>query len=215
MPKTYELLLVDNVDSLGIVGDVVKVRSGYARNFLLPRGLAETPSEEKIKELASRRAEAVKQLAELRAAREAMVDKLEGYEISIERSCNDQGLLYGSVSQQDVATLLQAAGFAVRARDVRLTTAVKRIDTYEVIIKPEVDLEATVKIHVKPDRPLEMLQRQAEDAAAAEAAANAAKGEAPAEGEEPAEGDAPKKAKKERSKDAGEGEEKPKGKKKG
>ena len=82
MPKTYELLLVDNVDSLGIVGDVVKVRSGYARNFLLPRGLAETPSEEKIKELASRRAEAVKQLAELRAAREAMVDKLEGYEIS-------------------------------------------------------------------------------------------------------------------------------------
>jgi large subunit ribosomal protein L9 len=185
MPKSYELLLVENVESLGIVGDVVNVRSGFARNFLLPRGLATTPSEEKIKALAARRAAAEKQVAEQRASRESMVDKLEGYEMAIERSCNDQGLLYGSVTQQELATMLQGAGYAVRARDVRIMQTIKRIGDYEIIIKPESDLEATVKLHVKPDRPLEMIRRAEEDAAAA-AAAMAAKNkaagvEAPAE----------------------------------
>jgi large subunit ribosomal protein L9 len=177
MPKSYELLLVENVESLGIVGDVVNVRSGFARNFLLPRGLATTPSEEKIKALAARRAAAEKQVAEQRASRESMVDKLEGYEMAIERSCNDQGLLYGSVTQQELATMLQGAGYAVRARDVRIMQTIKRIGDYEIIIKPESDLEATVKLHVKPDRPLEMIRRAEEDAAAA-AAAMAAKNKA-------------------------------------
>lgn len=204
MPKSYELLLVENVDSLGIVGDVVNVRSGYARNFLLPRGLATTPSEEKIKALAARRAAAEKQVAEQRAARESMVEKLEGYELTIERSCNDQGLLYGSVTQQELATMLQAAGHAVRARDVRITQTIKRIGDYEITIKPESDLEAAVKLHVKADRPLEMIRRAEEEAAAA-AAAMAAKNKAAAEGElasdEPAEAPAAeeKKAKKDKA----------------
>lgn len=217
MPKSYELLLVENVESLGIVGDVVNVRSGFARNFLLPRGLATTPSEEKIKALAARRAAAEKMVAEQRAARESMVDKLEGYELAIERSCNDQGLLYGSVTQQELATLLHTAGYAVRARDVRITQTIKRIGDYEIIIKPESDLEATVKLHVKPDRPLEMIRRAEEDAAAAAAAMaakNSADGSA-APAEEAAEAPAAeegKKAKKEKpAKDAEpKGEDKPK-----
>lgn len=156
MPKTYQLLLTESVDSLGIVGDVVTVRSGYARNFLLPRNLATTPSEEKIAALAARRAEAERHLAEVRKHREEMVEKLDGFEVTLERTTNDQGLLYGSVTQQDLATALGAAGFAVRPRDVRLNQTIKRIGDYEVVIKPESDLEATVKLHVKSDRPLDL-----------------------------------------------------------
>jgi large subunit ribosomal protein L9 len=156
MAKVLELLLVESVEGLGIVGDVVKVRPGYARNFLMPRELATQPSEEKIKELSAKRAEAERQVAEQRKAREELVAKLEGIEITLERSCNDQGLLYGSVTQQDIATALKAMGYIVRARDVRLSQTIKRIDSYEVTIRPETDLEASVKLWVVADRELNL-----------------------------------------------------------
>lgn len=156
MPKTFELLLTESVEALGIVGDVVTVRSGYARNFLLPRNLATTPSPEKIASLAAKRADAEKHVAEVRKHREEMVEKLEGFEVTIERATNDQGLLYGSVTQQDLATVLKSSGFTVRPRDVRITQTIKRIGDYDITIKPESDLEAAVKLHVKSDRPLDL-----------------------------------------------------------
>lgn len=160
MAKTIELLLTETVENLGIVGDVVHVRPGYARNYLLPRELATEPTEEKIQALAAKRAEAEKELARLRAAREAMVGSLEGFEITLERSCNDQGMLYGSVTQRDIAEALQADGFDVRLRDVRLGQTIKRIDSYEVVVKPENDLEATIKVWVVSDRKLELEPRE-------------------------------------------------------
>lgn len=152
--KTVELLLLENVDTLGIVGDVVNVKIGFARNFLLPRGLATTPSQEKIAELAERRAVAERERAELRKRREDDIAKLEGHELTIERACNDQGQLYGSVTQQDIADLLAADGFEIRPRDVRLPQTIKRVDTYDIHIKPEQDLEAVIKVWVVSDREL-------------------------------------------------------------
>ncbi len=155
MSKDLQLLLVESVDNLGIVGDVVKVRSGYARNFLLPMGLATTPSEEKIKSLASKRAEAEKAQREMRAAREAMIGKLEDYEIELVRSCNDQGLLYGSVTQGDIAEALVAKGFDVKAREVRLSQTIKRVETHHVSVKLDKDLETEITVKVVADRELE------------------------------------------------------------
>lgn len=154
MPKSIKLLLTENVDSLGIVGDVVGVRLGYARNFLLPRSLATAPSEEKIKELAGKRAEAQRQLAELRKHREQTTAKLANIEIDLIRSCNDQGILYGAITQQDICTALGEKGFSVKPREVRIAHTMKRIDNYDVHIKLDSDLHAMVKIHVKPDREL-------------------------------------------------------------
>ena len=155
MAKTQELLLTENVDNLGIVGDVVKVRTGYARNFLLPRALATTPSEEMIKALATKRADAEKALAELRKVREGTIAKLTGFELQLIRSCNDMGILYGAVTQQDIAKALKDKGYDIRPRDVRLPHAIKRVDTYEVHIKFEADLETAIKLWVMPDRKLE------------------------------------------------------------
>jgi len=187
--KTIDLLLLENVEALGIVGDVVKVKIGYARNFLLPRELATTPSDEKIAELAERRAVAERDRKDLRERREADIAKLEGFEISLERSCNDSGHLYGSVTQQDIANALVEKGFEIRARDVRLPETIKRIDAYDIHIKPEQDLEAIVKLWVVSDRKLptdddrddmhiddegNMIEAPAEEPVAEPAAASAA-----------------------------------------
>lgn len=153
--KTVKLLLTDNVDNLGIVGDVVTVRLGYARNFLLPRDLATTPSKEKLAELAGKRAEAEKEQAALLEHRRSMVSKMEGLELTILRSCNDLGHLYGSVTQQDVADALEEKGYTVKAREVRLPFTIKRIDDFDVLVKFAKDLEASIKLHVKADRTLE------------------------------------------------------------
>lgn len=152
MPKNVQLLLVESVENLGIVGDVVKVRTGYARNYLLPRQLATTPSEELISSLSAKRAEAERQLAEQRKMREDIVQKLDAGEFTIARPCNDMGVLYGAVTQQDIATMLAEHGHGVRPRDVRLPQAIKRVDKYEVHIRFEADLEAVIKLDVQPDR---------------------------------------------------------------
>lgn len=205
MPKSLKLLLVENVDSLGIVGDVVTVRTGYARNFLLPRSLATTPSDDLIKQLAGKREQAQKQLAALRKEREATTEKLKGVEIELVRSCNDMGILYGAVTQQDIATALSAKGFkSVVARDVRIAQTIKRVDSFDIHVKLDKDLDAIVKLHVKPDRELaketgDAKDEKKADAKAAEAQvgpdgkpiapAEGAAGEAKAAGDRPERGE--------------------------
>jgi large subunit ribosomal protein L9 len=172
MAKSLKLLLTENVESLGIVGDVVNVRTGYARNFLLPRNLATTPSDELIKQLASKRAEAERQMALLRQQREETTGKLKGVEVTLTRSCNDMGILYGAVTQQDIASALVAQGFAVSPRDVRISATIKRVDNYDVHIKLDNDLDSIVKLHVKADRELSK-ETETESAGAAPAGAGA------------------------------------------
>jgi len=160
MPKSLELLLVENVEALGIVGDVVKVRTGYARNYLLPRALAAQPSDDKIKELQGKRADAQRELALQRKHREELIEKLKGIEVTLVSSCNDLGHLYASITQQDIATALGELGHGVKPRDVRIAQVIKRVDDYDVHVKLDSDLDAIIKVHVKPDRELELIKEQ-------------------------------------------------------
>lgn len=183
MARNVKLLLTENVDSLGIVGDVVNVRTGYARNFLLPRNLATKPNDELIKSLAAKRAEAEKMLAELRKQREGMTEKMKGLELELVRSCNDQGILYGAVTQQEIANVLGEKGYHVKPREVRLGQTIKRVDNYDVHVKLDSDLDVIVKIKVLPDRKIET-EKPAEAAEGApEGAEGAEKGEGGEKGE--------------------------------
>ena len=155
MAKTVKLLLTENVDNLGIVGDVVNVRLGYARNFLLPRGLATVPSEELIADLTEKRKRAEADRAALREQRKRLIEKLAGLEITMARACNDQGQLYGSVSQHDIASALTELGFEIAPREVRLPHAIKRIDSYDVLIKFDAELESEIRVWVEPDRAMD------------------------------------------------------------
>jgi large subunit ribosomal protein L9 len=174
MAKNIKLMLTENVDSLGIVGDVVNVRVGYARNFLMPRAMATEPSDEAIAAVAAKRAEAQRMVAEQRKQREELVHKLEGIHLNMVRSCNDLGHLYASVTQQEIAAALAGEGYpGIRPRDVRLNVNVKRVDTYDIPIKFEQDLEAHIKLTVQPDRKLDLDRRHEPEAAPAEAAEGA------------------------------------------
>jgi large subunit ribosomal protein L9 len=169
MARPVELLLLRNVENLGIVGDIVKVRAGYARNYLLPHALAEHPTEAKVEALKEARAKALAELAAQRKLREETIAKLGGVSIKLVRSCNDQGVLYGSITQRDIADALVNAGYAVDMRAVRLAAPFRRIGSYTCTIQFDRDLRADITIDVAADRALEMLQAQkeAEDAAAA------------------------------------------------
>ncbi|MEM7229928.1 MAG: 50S ribosomal protein L9 [Planctomycetota bacterium] len=155
MARNIELLLLENVENLGIVGDVVRVKAGYARNFLLPLELAEPPTAEKIESLKERRAAAEAKVKALRSAREELLGRMEEITLTLVRSTNDQGVLYGSVTQRDIADGLQENGFDVGARSVRLPQPIRRIGTNSVPIQFDKDLKVDITLVVEPDQPLE------------------------------------------------------------
>ena len=181
MARPVELLLLRNVENLGIVGDIVKVRAGYARNFLLPHAIAEHPTEAKVEALKEARAKALAELAAQRKLREETIAKLGGVSIKLVRSCNDQGVLYGSITQRDIADALVAAGYPVDMRAVRLANPFRRIGSYTCTIQFEKELRADISIEVAADRALEMIQAQKEAEEAAAAAIDASEAEDAAE----------------------------------
>jgi len=181
MARPVELLLLRNVENLGIVGDIVKVRAGYARNFLLPHAIAEHPTEAKVEALKEARAKALAELAAQRKLREETIAKLGGVVIKLVRSCNDQGVLYGSITQRDIADALVAAGYAVDMRAVRLANPFRRIGSYTCTIQFEKELRADISIEVAADRALEMIQAQKKAEEAAAAAIDASEAEDAAE----------------------------------
>ena len=153
--KRIELLLTKSVENLGLVGDIVKVRMGYARNYLVPMGLAEIPTQEKIDALAEERAVALEAYEQKRSEQTATIENLEGVVLTLTRSANDQGGLYGSVTQRDIADSLIENGFSVNTRAVRLHQAIRRIGEYPITIQFGSDLKADIEVQILPDRPLE------------------------------------------------------------
>jgi len=155
MARNVELLLLESVENLGIVGDIVKVKPGYARNYLLPAGIGEKPTPSKIDFLKEARATAQAEVEALRNAREELLSRMEEVSITLVRSCNDKGILYGSVTQRDIADGLQECGYDVGVRSVRLHNALRRIGEYPVPIQFEKDLRTEINVIIEPDQPLE------------------------------------------------------------
>ena len=153
--RRIELLLSSNVENLGIVGDVVRVRMGFARNFLIPMGLAEIPTPEKIEALAAKREIALQKYEENQSLQAALIERLKDVALTLTRSANDQGGLYGSVTQRDITDALAENDFVIPTRAVRLHQAIRRVGEYSVTIQFGKDLRTDIDIIVNPDRPLE------------------------------------------------------------
>ena len=192
--KKIELLLNRTIENLGLVGDVVKVKPGFARNYLLTHGFAEAPTQEKIEALKDRRAQAQAELSKLRSEREALMARMEGAAIKLIRSVNDQGVLYGAVTQRDISDQLVVDGFMVDMRAVRLQNPIRRIGQYSCLIQLDRDLKTELTIDVIPDRALENFTAAAAAAEAAEEEEAAPAADEPAAAAAAAE--APKKGKK-------------------
>src|SRR5687768_17069212 len=141
-----KLLLKESIKHVGKVGDIVEVSAGYARNYLLPRDLAVAPTPNNVKKVEERKKEIEKIERERREQQAALIGRLSGVEIMLERRANEQGHLYGAVSATEVAKGLQAQGFNIEAADVNLPGKLDRIDTYQVTIRFAEDLQAEVKV---------------------------------------------------------------------
>lgn len=147
-----EVILLEKVANLGNLGDVVKVKDGYARNYLIPQGKAKRATKANIEEFAARKAELERLAAEKLAAAQARAEKLAGYTLTIARKAGVDGRLFGSVTNVDIAETLQAQGFDVVRSEVRMPQGpLKMVGEYEITLALHTDVEATIKVCVVPE----------------------------------------------------------------
>ncbi|BBN59391.1 50S ribosomal protein L9 [Hydrogenovibrio marinus] len=144
------VILLEKVQKLGGLGDQVTVKSGYARNFLIPQGKAKPATKDNIAEFEARRAELEKQATEALAAAQAIFEKMNGTVVSIESVAGDEGKLFGSVGTADIADALQAAGFDVERKAVRMPEgSLRHVGTFEIDVELHSDVVASITVEVK------------------------------------------------------------------
>lgn len=144
-----KVLLCDDVEKLGWLGEVLEVKDGYARNYLLPQGLAVIPTEANIKSLADEKARRAEVRRLEREEKERVATSLEGAEVVIAAKANELGHLFGSVAERDIAQNLREQGFAVQDSMVKMPSGhIKEIGVHEITLKVAADLPAVVRVTV-------------------------------------------------------------------
>ena len=144
-----QIILLEKVVNLGNLGDVVKVKDGYARNFLIPNGKAKRATAAALAEFAERRAELEKLAAEKLAAAQAVGEKLNGLVVEIARKAGVDGRLFGSVVNFDIAEALEAKGFKIEKSDVRMPTGpLKTIGEFPLEVGLHTDVVVGIVVNV-------------------------------------------------------------------
>jgi large subunit ribosomal protein L9 len=144
-----QIILIDKVVNLGNLGDVVKVKDGYARNFLIPTGRARRATQANIDAFAVQKIELERVAAEKLAEAQARATKLEGFMVQVTQSAGVDGRLFGSVTNADIADALTASGFTVAKAEVRLPDGpFKAVGDYAVVIGLYHDVTANVTVSV-------------------------------------------------------------------
>ena len=142
------VLLREDIDTLGGRGEVVKVRSGYARNYLLPQGLATLATKGNVRQIENEREALLKKAAVERSTAEAQRDQMGSIELAFERKAGEGGTLFGSVTSMDIAEALRTKGYEIDRRKIALRDAIKETGEYTVKVKlhREVVLEVPVTV---------------------------------------------------------------------
>ncbi|OOF26893.1 50S ribosomal protein L9 [Salinivibrio proteolyticus] len=145
-----QVILLDKIGNLGGLGDQVTVKSGYARNFLIPQGKAVMATKTNIEHFEARRAELEAKVAEQLAAAQARAEKVEALEaVEIASKAGDEGKLFGSIGTRDIADAVTAAGIEIAKSEVRLPEgALRNTGEYEISVQLHSDVFATVKVNV-------------------------------------------------------------------
>ena len=144
-----EIILMDKVANLGNLGDLVKVKDGYARNYLIPQGMAKRATQSNIAAFAEKKAELERIAAEKLVAAQARAAKLEGFDLQVIQKAGVDGRLFGSVGNVDIAEALVAQGFDVHKSEIRLPDGpFKAVGEYEVALGLHTDVVANIKLTV-------------------------------------------------------------------
>jgi len=151
MASTVQVVLKANLEHLGSIGDVVRVRRGYARNLLLPRGLAVIASRGNVRQIEHEKAIQAQRITKLRAEQEKIVAELAKVTVMIAKEAGDDGKLFGSVTSSDVIEGLKVKGVEDidKKKLVMPAQIIKEVGTYEIGVKLLYGLTATVKLEVK------------------------------------------------------------------
>lgn len=198
-----QIILLERVEKLGQLGDVVTVKPGYARNFLLPQGKALRANKANLEKFEQERADLEKRNADERSSSEALAKNMENLSVNLVRAASEMGQLFGSVSGRDIASAVTEAGHAVDKRQVVMDKAIKTLGLFPIRINLHSEVAVTVTVNIA--RSLEEAETQAklghaiiasdndfDDAPEAEAPAEApAKAQADASEEVPAEDASP------------------------
>ena len=142
------ILLREDIDALGGRGEIVKVKAGYARNYLLPQGLATLATKGNVKQIEQERTALLKRASEEKATAELQKEQMGVIEVAFERKAGDGGQLFGSVTSMDVADALKAKGYEIDRRKIVLRDPIKETGEYTVNVKlhREVTLQVPVKV---------------------------------------------------------------------
>lgn len=144
-----QIILLEKIGGLGNLGDVVTVKNGYARNFLIPQGKAKRATEAALADFEARRAELEARQAAVLADAQARQAKLDGQTITVSQKAGVDGRLFGSVTNADIAEAIRAAGIEAAKANVRLPDGpLKAVGEYEIEVALHTDAVATVKIAV-------------------------------------------------------------------
>jgi len=172
-----EVILLEKIERLGNMGSVVKVKPGYARNFLLPQKKALRATKANLELFEKQRAELEARNAHMRAEAEKKAGKIEGIKVIIVRQASETGQLYGSVSARDIAEAAKEAGHEIERSSVQIETPIKAIGLYPVKIKLHAEVYARMTVNVARS-PEEAIVQEEKEATLAKAAAERAKAEA-------------------------------------
>ena len=148
-----ELLLKQNVEHLGRIGELVKVKTGYARNYLLPQGLAVAVTKANMAQIERARAQALaEELARVASLKE-LAAKIGEASVTIEGRANEEGHLFGSVNAAQIAGALRAKGLPIEDKQIRLEQPLKEIGVFDIVVHLHQTVDATVKVWVVQAKP--------------------------------------------------------------
>ena len=143
-----EVILNESIESLGRAGDIVKVADGYARNYLIPKGLAMVANKKNVVQLEKQRAAILEKAAKIKQEFEALSEQLSKLEIEIPVKVGEEEKLYGSVTSMDIAKAIEEKGYTVDRKKIVLPEPIKALGEYEIPIKLSPDVTATVNVKV-------------------------------------------------------------------
>lgn len=148
-----EVILKEDVPSLGKIGEVLRVRDGYARNYLLPRGLVLVADKKNLKMFEHQKRVIAERRERILKQGQALTEKLAAVSLSIAVKAGEEGKLFGSVTNMDIEKALKAKGFDIERRQIHLAEPIKTLGDYEVPIRLSADVTAPVKLSVVAESP--------------------------------------------------------------
>lgn len=143
-----EIILTENVDGLGNIGDLVKVKPGYARNFLVPQGMAVVANTRNLKEFEHQKRQAESKYQRVVQAAEVQKSKIEALRIEIAHKAGEEGKLYGAVTSMEIESQLSAKGVDVDRKKIQLDEPIKNLGDFEVPVKLDAGVVAVIKVSV-------------------------------------------------------------------